>query len=177
MKIIQTGHGTTVEAEAKAAVSIIRCRRPDDSVLLLRRKKKEGDPWSGHFAFPGGRREPDDDSLFETCIRETYEETRIALAVETFEKEVEATYAGSCLSASILVQPFLFSLTEKPEIEVERSEIQSYHWLDITSFQNPEAHVEVEMIPSRVYTVFPLQDYYIWGFTYNLLCRIFQFKP
>ena len=174
MKIIQAGHGTAVKTEAKAAVSIIRCRGPVESVLLLRRKKMAGDPWSGHFAFPGGKREPEDSSLFETCLRETHEETGIMLPEKAFEKKVEASYAGSCLSNSVLVQPFLFSLTEMPDILVEQSEIQSYHWLEVQSFRDSSAHAEVEMLPSRVYPVFPLEDYYVWGFTYRILCRILE---
>lgn len=174
MNIIQAGSGTAVRTEAQAAVSIIRCRRPVESVLLLRRKKTAGDPWSGHFAFPGGKREPKDVSLFETCLRETQEETGIKLSEEAFEREVEASYAGSCLSASVLVQPFLFVLSEIPDVLVEQSEIQSYHWLDIAAFRDPRAHAEAEVLPSRIYPVFPLEDYYVWGFTYKLLCRIFK---
>lgn len=174
MNIIQAGYGTAVETEAKAAVSIIRCRRPVESVLLLRRKKMEGDPWSGHYAFPGGKREPEDSSLLETCLRETHEETGITLPPAAFEKEVEASYAGSCLSTPVLVQPFLFVLSEMPDVLVEQSEIQSYHWLDIATFRDPRTHDEVEVFPSRVYPVFPLEDYYVWGFTYKLLCRIFR---
>ena len=34
------------------------CRRPD-AVLLIRRAERSGDPWSGHMALPGGRRDED----------------------------------------------------------------------------------------------------------------------
>ena len=174
MKNIQTAHETAAEVDASAAVSIIRCRRPVDSILLLRRKKVSGDPWSGHFALPGGKRESGDASLLETCLRETHEETGIELSANDLEKSVEASYAGSCLNASVLVQPYLFCLSDRPEVQIEPSEIESYHWLDLASFRDYAAHVEAEMLPARMYPVFPLKDYYVWGFTYKLLCKTFN---
>lgn len=38
---------------------------------------RDGDPWSGHIGFPGGRREQGDSSDFECAIRETREELGI----------------------------------------------------------------------------------------------------
>ena len=32
-------------------------------LLFIRRSEREGDPWSGHVAFPGGRRSADDPDL------------------------------------------------------------------------------------------------------------------
>ena len=55
----------------RAAVAIlIRCgERDEPEVLFIQRAEYEGYPWSGHIAFPGGREEPGDESLFETAIR------------------------------------------------------------------------------------------------------------
>jgi 8-oxo-dGTP pyrophosphatase MutT (NUDIX family) len=47
-------------AEPDAAVAIVHARGAADSVLLIRRAEREADPWSGHWSFPGGRREPED---------------------------------------------------------------------------------------------------------------------
>lgn len=51
-------------------------------VLFIERAVREGDPWSGHVALPGGRRDPADATLQDTAIRETREETAIDLATE-----------------------------------------------------------------------------------------------
>src|ERR671920_2114796 len=62
-----------------AAVAAVLTPAPD-SILLIRRADRSGDPWSGHMALPGGRREPGDTDLLATAIRETAEELGIELA-------------------------------------------------------------------------------------------------
>eukprot|EP01104_Vermistella_antarctica_P008664 TRINITY_DN2186_c0_g1_i1.p1 TRINITY_DN2186_c0_g1~~TRINITY_DN2186_c0_g1_i1.p1 ORF type:complete len:193 (+),score=9.40 TRINITY_DN2186_c0_g1_i1:145-723(+) len=53
-----------------------------DEVLVLKRTVIESDPWSGHLAFPGGKREPNDETLLHTVVREVQEETSVMLAPE-----------------------------------------------------------------------------------------------
>jgi 8-oxo-dGTP pyrophosphatase MutT (NUDIX family) len=65
-----------------ASVSIIIRHLPNSppEMLYLLRSSHENDRWSGHVAFPGGKRDPEDnnDSL-TTAIRETREEVGIDL--------------------------------------------------------------------------------------------------
>src|SRR6267142_2560248 len=66
--------------DQEAAVAV--CLRPGAGsleALFIRRADHPGDPWSGDAAFPGGRREPADASLWETAMRETLEETGLDL--------------------------------------------------------------------------------------------------
>jgi hypothetical protein len=44
---------------SQAAVAILLVEYEEDThALLIKRAEREGDPWSGQMAFPGGRREP-----------------------------------------------------------------------------------------------------------------------
>jgi 8-oxo-dGTP pyrophosphatase MutT (NUDIX family) len=158
-----------MQSTPAAAVAIIRVHSPEDCFLLLRRSSHPSDPWSGHFAFPGGRKEEADGSLLETCTRETFEETGITLPPESIQTALPASYAGSRVNSLILVQPYLFHLEERPILQLDGKEIQGYCWLTTQSFQNKELHIEAEVLPNRYLPAFPLDDYYLWGFTYGLL--------
>ncbi|MCK5516446.1 MAG: NUDIX domain-containing protein, partial [Desulfobulbaceae bacterium] len=102
--------------KATAAVAIIKCLAPKESFLILRRATHPLDPWSGHFSFPGGRKEKKDNSLLETCIRETVEEVGILLSPGTMQKQLPVTPAGRNVQNPIWVQPFIFVLHDKPSI-------------------------------------------------------------
>jgi 8-oxo-dGTP pyrophosphatase MutT (NUDIX family) len=73
------------EAERGAAVAIVRARQPRESILLMRRSERKEDSWSGHWSFPGGRRDPDDPDLLHTALRELEEECGIRLGREQME--------------------------------------------------------------------------------------------
>lgn len=68
---------------ARAAVAAVLCDDADKgvSVLLMQRAIRDGDPWSGHMSFPGGRLDRNEDSV-TAAIRETYEETGLELSTD-----------------------------------------------------------------------------------------------
>src|SRR5687767_5021478 len=63
----------------QAAVALVVRAGEQLDVLLIKRAKRDGDPWSGHMALPGGRRDASDESLLDTAVRETEEETGVEL--------------------------------------------------------------------------------------------------
>jgi 8-oxo-dGTP pyrophosphatase MutT (NUDIX family) len=166
-------HETVAQSEEPAAaVAIIRSNAPTTSVLLLRRAQSLQDPWSGHYAFPGGRRENGDASILDTCVREVREETGIELVPEYLRMRLALAFAGRNVEAPILVQPYLFEIGSRPEVVVETSEIESFTWLDIQAFRNLDLHFHAEPLPGKFRPVFPIEDYYVWGFTYQVLCSV-----
>jgi 8-oxo-dGTP pyrophosphatase MutT (NUDIX family) len=57
---------------------------PGDEVLFIRRADRDGDPWSGNMAFPGGRAADTDASIRATAERETLEEIGLDLSAAEF---------------------------------------------------------------------------------------------
>lgn len=157
---------------ATAAVAIIRSTAGGESYLILRRATHPRDPWSGHYSFPGGRRDLGDHDLLTTCLRETCEETGIVLSAKQLLRELPETPAGHRLHRPLWVQPFLFNLAERPPLRLDTREIQGAVWLDAEDFLDPGRHCRAEMLPGQLFPAFPLQEYYLWGFTYRLLCSI-----
>lgn len=57
-------------------------QRGDPEVLFIKRAAREGDRWTSHIAFPGGRRDPEDEDDCATSIRESKEEVSMDLTAE-----------------------------------------------------------------------------------------------
>ncbi len=170
--LFQHKNMSTPLKSASAAVAIIRSLAPHESFLILRRVDHPGDPWSGHFSFPGGRKEEDDPDLLATCIRETREETGILLDRTQLQRCLPVEPAGNILHNPLWVEPFLFTIEDHPSLTLCRSEIRSAYWLKARQFQKAERHERVEMLPGRLFPAYPVEDYYLWGFTYRLLRAI-----
>ena len=115
----------------EAAVAGIVVREPTVEVLVLKRKANPRDPWSGHYAFPGGRRDEDDPTLLATCLRETYEECGIQLSAGNLVKQYPVRKAGNHLNQPVPVTTYLFELSEQPDIRLQTSEISCHEWLEL----------------------------------------------
>jgi len=90
--------------EAHASVAIVFREGPESiEVLLIERAEREGDPWSGHMAFPGGRLEDHDDSSRSTARRETFEEVGIELASAEYLGRLDDIEGNPRASATLVV--------------------------------------------------------------------------
>jgi 8-oxo-dGTP pyrophosphatase MutT (NUDIX family) len=72
--------GNHCDGRAAAVAAVLRECDGQVELLFIRRASRRGDPWSGHMAWPGGKREPCDTSLLACAIRETREEIGLDLA-------------------------------------------------------------------------------------------------
>ena len=65
----------------RASVAIVLAGDSDAcSVCFVERARRDGDPWSGDVAFPGGWAKHEAESLREAAMRETHEEIGLSLA-------------------------------------------------------------------------------------------------
>lgn len=62
-----------------AVAMILQVQAGELHILMIKRAEREGDPWSGHMAFPGGRMDPKDAHGYAVAVRETEEEVGLAL--------------------------------------------------------------------------------------------------
>jgi 8-oxo-dGTP pyrophosphatase MutT (NUDIX family) len=65
-----------------AVAMILQVREGQLHILMIKRAEREGDPWSGHMAFPGGRMDKADANGYAVAVRETAEEVGLILGAQ-----------------------------------------------------------------------------------------------
>jgi len=161
------------EGLREAAVALIVRPRDHLEVLLIRRAELVGDPWSGHVALPGGRRDPGDHDLLATAMRESEEEVGIPLQrTGTFVGALDEVAPSSSRLLPIVIAPFVLAVPPDTSATPSPREVQAALWVPIDALRETDAMSEiniemregVQAFPSLVYA-----DYVIWGLTYRIL--------
>jgi 8-oxo-dGTP pyrophosphatase MutT (NUDIX family) len=158
----------------RAAVAIVfrRVAEHDIELLLIKRSEREGDPWSGQIALPGGRREPADATLQDTAIRETREETGIDLARDGIVLGmIDELRPRSQGLPSIIVTPFVAVV--RADVPIETSdEVALAFWVPLASLSDPSVAVESEVTARGATWRVPSWDlggHIVWGMTERIL--------
>lgn len=161
-----------------AAVSLVLRAGPALEVLLIRRAEAEGDPWSGHMALPGGRRDPRDDSLFHTAMRETLEETGVPLAkCATALGRLDPFIPATRRLPPISIFPFVFGVPGATGARAASPEVDEVLWTPLSYLQSPQAAGTVDIPFGDVTRTFPclrVEERVIWGLTYRILQDFFH---
>jgi 8-oxo-dGTP pyrophosphatase MutT (NUDIX family) len=166
--------------EPDAAVAIVHARGAADSVLLMRRAEREADAWSGHWSFPGGRREPEDRDLLHTALRELEEECGIRLARERLEAALPTAVARRRVGRFLLVAPFVFSVDDEQPPALDQREAVEAVWAPLSMLRDPARHAlrPVPGLPPQVrFPAIDLHGVPLWGFTYRLITDWLDLNP
>jgi 8-oxo-dGTP pyrophosphatase MutT (NUDIX family) len=167
------------DASRHAAVAaVLRDAAAGAEVLLIRRAALEGDPWSGHMAFPGGRRHQADRDLLATAIRETREEVGLDLerAEAVGRLEPLPVYARG-RPTGMLVAPFVFAVSGEPELVLDRREVDEALWTPLGALASGELGTEIDWRRGDEHVRLPawdVQGRIVWGLTYRMLSELFE---
>ena len=176
---------TTVECDPddhplRAAVTLVL--RPGEGgeleLLMIKRAEFEGDPWSGHVAFPGGRQEPDDQSLERTAIRETWEETAIDIARDgAILGPLDEVSPRTPTVRRVVVRPYVAAVVPDVDI-VESPEVAAAFWVPLSALRETAAWITAEVEahgqPLSV-PAFAHGEYVVWGLTERILRGFLRF--
>ena len=161
----------------RAAVGLVLApdEAGDPSLLFIKRAEYAGDPWSGQVAFPGGRHEPDDESLAMTAMRETWEETGLDLTSARLLGSLDELYPRTPVLPPIVVRPYVFVTPPAGSLTLS-SEVAAAFWAPLSALLLPEssfeATVQVRQEERRVPAI-RHADYTIWGMTERILRQLF----
>lgn len=149
-------------------------------MLLIERATREGDPWSGHMAFPGGRAEPGDPSLQKTAEREALEEVGIGLANAQYIGRLDDLGGRAAATNKMLVSAYVYHLANPGRLELDRNEVADAFWVPLAHLVHPDNHVRYPMQYGEHELVFPgihvgdRDDLVVWGLTYRFLEGFFE---
>jgi 8-oxo-dGTP pyrophosphatase MutT (NUDIX family) len=155
---------------ARAAVALVLTESNDGpSLLVIRRAIREGDPWSGQMALPGGRFETEDGSLLETAMRETQEETGVHTDKTDCLGELSDLAPTSPGLPPIAVRPFVFGLLEKPLVTLN-PEADRYIWVPLKSLRSSRKRSRVKVRGHHLLVEsFLVEGEIIWGMTERII--------
>lgn len=109
------------------------------SVLMIRRARREGDPWSGNMGFPGGRAEGNDQSIFHAAVRELCEETGVTAAdgLEPIGRLSELVTRAHEKWVPMIITPFVCRLHTLPSWRLSQ-EVDEVVWVPMAFLMTPE---------------------------------------
>ena len=142
-------------------------------MLLCVRPERESDTFSGQVCFPGGAREPEDDSLSACALRETHEE--LGIAPERVELLAELDWHRTGLGHR--VKPFAGRVDPDTPLRLNPNEVQ-------TTLELPTDRIVEDLFQvrgqatapdGRVHKIhtFDLDGHEVWGLTARILRAYF----
>ncbi|MDB2350047.1 CoA pyrophosphatase [Flavobacteriaceae bacterium] len=165
---------------SKKAAVIAALYEDDNEVrLILILRNTYNGVHSNQIGFPGGRVEDYDKTLFDTAIRETYEEIGVRVQKNELIRELHEIYIPP---SNFNVYPFLVILNHPPSFVKDDKEVKEVITIDLESLLNCKITQTQIPIPAKLNELniqndvevpaFKLAGYNVWGATAMMLSEI-----
>jgi len=156
-----------------AVAMILQVRVGELHILMIKRAEREGDPWSGHMAFPGGRMDKTDAHGYAVAVRETEEEVGLSLSPEDqcIGRLTDLNARPHRGTFGMAVSPFVFRLEREVQF-TPNHEVAEVVWVPLEFLLDTDNReqmvwkykgVEIPM-PCYMY-----EDRRIWGLSLMML--------
>jgi 8-oxo-dGTP pyrophosphatase MutT (NUDIX family) len=167
------------ERAAVAAILAPRGTSDDAELLFIKRAEREGDPWSGHVAFPGGRHDPRDATIFDTAVRETMEEvgldlTTRATAIGRLE-DLPAVARGR--RTGLVITPIIFALDSEAVTLAPNEEVAATLWVplgQLARFEGAGTMTYRYLGKDLELPCLRLGEHVLWGLTYRMVTLLLE---
>lgn len=157
-----------------AVAAVLRLVETGPELLFIKRAEHEGDPWSGHMAFPGGRHEHGDASLQHTVFRETFEELALDLQQGQLLGRLDDLAPRNPVLPPILIRPFVAVVP--PDVQfVPNQEVAATFWVPLTVLAHEDSRAEHVMMINGVRSRFPgfrVDRHIVWGLTERIVQQL-----
>jgi 8-oxo-dGTP pyrophosphatase MutT (NUDIX family) len=167
-------HPERKQTKRSAVTIVLHSVAGELSVLMIERAKNEGDPWSGHMAFPGGRVDPTDAHTYGAALRECEEEVGLrpldqgALIGRLSDLP---THWRSDVRDKMFVTPFVFELNSLPEL-TPNYEVADTVWIPLSYLADEVNRQAFTWSNDKVSFELPCYHYQgkkVWGLSLAML--------
>jgi 8-oxo-dGTP pyrophosphatase MutT (NUDIX family) len=163
------------EGARQAAVAVILSEVAEPALVLIRRKVREGDPWSGQMAFPGGFQAGIAERLEDTARRETLEETGLDLqALGRFHGALDDVSPRTPFLPPLVVRPHLFTVAAPTQLHAG-DEAEAALWVPAARLFDPASQTLFSFpLPDgvRQFPAIAVGEHLIWGLTERILRQV-----
>lgn len=161
---------------AHAAVAMILVDGVSElEVCFIRRAERDGDPWSGQVAFPGGRADRIDRDAYAVAERETWEEIGLELTREHRIGPLPIRPIDRSGVHSMTLSPFVYYIPAELKKSVEPrqlEEVAHVFWVPMSHLFDHSAATDLEYPMAGGVQTFRgilFDDHIIWGLTLRVL--------
>lgn len=158
-----------------AAVLIPIVTRPEGLTMLFTQRTADLRDHAGQVSFPGGRREPEDETLIETALRETQEEIGLARS----HIEVIGTMPDYVTGTGYRVTPVAGLIQPPFDMQADPREVAEIFEVPLAFLMNGMNHqrrtFELPDNFRRSFYTMPYDRHFIWGATAGMLRNLFHF--
>jgi 8-oxo-dGTP pyrophosphatase MutT (NUDIX family) len=157
-----------------AVAAVFRLVDDEPELLFIKRAMRDGDPWSGHMAFPGGRVEPADASLEQTAVRETMEELALDLRAGHLLGALDDLAPRNANLPPIVIRPFVAIVA--PDVTfVPSDEVAATFWVPVSVLRHDDARAEHVVTINGARARFPgfrVHEHVVWGLTERIVRQL-----
>ena len=173
--LLKGHHPPTNEFVAnRASVLIPLSVHQGEPSLMLTRRSTKLRSFSGHVSFPGGKKDQEDLSDYQTALRESKEEVGLDPEQIKFLGKLEQILSPH----GCLVSPFLARIPNHFQPQINEAEIESCFWVPLSFFLDLKHHQLRQHPENRPYPHFThhfhFSNYHIWGMTAQMILRLLE---
>ncbi len=166
-------------SQAGVAV-VLRPSGRGPEALFIERARKDGDPWSGQMAFPGGRFESGDGDLRQTAERETKEEVGLSLdGARLIGRLDDQTGQRAGEGRQLRIAAFVYEAEADFGSETTLNhEVEAALWAPLPWFEDPGRVIDYRHPPYPGVSfagvvIGDRERHVVWGLTLRFLSRFF----